>query len=118
MRTVFYLATCDTCKRILKDLQLKEKGFVLREIKSHPVTTQELEVLKSMSGSYEALFSKISRKYKELGLAAKQLSESEMRDYILTEYTFLKRPVIVFDQQIFIGNSKSVISEAAKALHL
>lgn len=116
MRVVYYLATCDTCKRILKELSLKEKGFVLHEIKSQPINTEQLESLKKMTGSYESLFSKVSRKYKELGLSAKQLSESEMKELILSEYTFLKRPVIVFDGKIFVGNSKNVIAEAAKAL--
>jgi arsenate reductase len=41
------------------------------------------------------------------------LSEADYRQFLLDEYTFLKRPVFIVDQEIFIGNSKKVI-EALK----
>ena len=58
-----------------------------------------------LSGSYEALFSKRAKLYKEMGLKDQVLSEKDFRHYILEHYTFLKRPVIVFNASIFIGNS-------------
>ena len=33
MNKIYYLSTCDTCKRIISDLELKEKGFVTLEEK-------------------------------------------------------------------------------------
>jgi arsenate reductase-like glutaredoxin family protein len=39
-----------------------------------------------------------------------------MKKLILEEYTFLKRPVILIKEKIFIGNSKNTILEAKKAL--
>jgi len=32
-------------------------------------------------------------------------------------YTFLKRPVILVDGQIFVGNSKKTVQAAKEALH-
>jgi len=87
MKKIYYLKTCDTCKRILKQLPLD--GFELQEIKTQPITVQQLEEMHAASGSYEALFSR--QDYKQL---------------ILQEYTFLKRPVVLIDDSIFIGNSK------------
>ena len=69
--------------------------------------------MRSLSGSYESLFSRVARKYKELGLKNKNLTEDDYRQYILDEYTFLKRPVFVVDDQIFIGNAKKNL----EALH-
>lgn len=112
MKKVFHLSTCDTCKRIIKQLNFKEKGFVLQDIKTEKITEEQLNDLKKMTGSYEALFSRVSRKYKELGLSNTALSETDYKNLILKEYTFLKRPVIVFKDQIFIGNSKQVVAEA------
>lgn len=63
----------------------------------------------SLSNSYEALFNKRAKKYKEMGLKNELIIEKEYRQFILEEYTFLKRPVFIFDQQIFIGNSKKEI---------
>ena len=95
MNKVFYLSTCDTCKRIIDELGLKEKQFQLQDIKTEKITSAQLEALKEKAGSYEALFSKIARKYKELKLNEKKLTEEEMKKLILEEYTFLKRPVIL-----------------------
>jgi arsenate reductase-like glutaredoxin family protein len=114
MRTVFYLGTCDTCARILKELNIKKYGFEFREIKSQGVTGKELDAMKKLSGSYESLFSRVALKYKTL--KKKPAREEEYRDLIMKEYTFLKRPVIVDGDHIFIGNSKSV--QQAAAAHL
>ncbi len=113
--TVFYLKTCDTCKRIMNDLDL-HSGFELREIKSNQITSSELDEMKELAGSYEALFSKRSRQYKAKGLKDKDVSESDYRSFILEEYTFLKRPVIFLNNQIFIGNSKKVMEQLRVAL--
>lgn len=112
MNKIYYLSTCDTCKRIISDLNLKEKGFVFQDIKTEKITEKQLEELQKLAGSYEALFSRIARKYKELGLATKTLTEANYKQLILEEYTFLKRPVIVIGNQIFIGNSKANIDKA------
>jgi arsenate reductase len=37
------------------------------------------------------------------------LTEAAYRQFILDEYTFLKRPVFIIDDEIFIGNNKKVI---------
>ena len=116
MNKLFFLSTCDTCKRIINELGLKEKNFEFQDIKTQKITAAQLEELKTKAGSYEALFSKIQRKYKELKLSEKKLSEEEMKKFILEEYTFLKRPVILVNNLIFIGNAKNTIAEAKKAL--
>jgi len=116
MRKVFYLSTCDTCRKIISKLELKEKNFVFQDIKFESLTEPQLEVLRKLSGSYSALFSKTSRKYKELGLASKSLSEGDQKELILKEYTFLKRPVIVINEKIFIGNAAKTIEAVAQEL--
>ena len=55
-------------------------------------------------------------KYKELGLKDKKLTEEDYRDYILEEYTFLKRPVVIIDEKIFIGNEKKNLEALRKAV--
>lgn len=104
MKTIFYLKTCDTCRRILKSIPLE--GFVLQEIKTEPITLEQLEILKDYSGSYESLFSRRAKKYKAMGLKDQNLSELDIKQLILSDYTFLKRPVIVDEKKIFIGSDK------------
>lgn len=113
MKKVYYLKTCNTCTRILKELNLSSE-FILQDIKSQPITVKQVEEMGILSGSYEALFSKRAKLYKEMDLKNQDLTERDFKHYILNHYTFLSRPVIIFDDKIFIGNSKKTV-EAAKA---
>ncbi len=115
MRTVFYLGTCSTCTKIIKELNLS-KDFVMRDIKKDPMTAEEVDLMAKMAGSYEAIFSRKAMKYRSMGLNEKNLSEQDYRKYILEEYTFLKRPVVILGDQIFVGNAKKNIEALAKAL--
>lgn len=114
MKHIYYLSTCDTCKRILA--QWNTDGCTLQDIKTEPMTAAQVDEMIALAGSAEVLFSKRARKYKELGLKDKNLSEVDIRQLIIDEYTFLKRPVLVLEDQIFIGNSKKVVDAAAAAL--
>jgi arsenate reductase len=102
--------------RILKELK-PSSNFILQDIKEEEITVAQLEYMHKLSGSYEALFSKRAKLYKEMDLKNQPLNERDYKHYILQHYTFLKRPVIIADNTIFIGNSKKVIA-AAKAVML
>ena len=116
MRKVYYLSTCSTSKRIIDGLGLRGKDFEFQDIKVDTITEEQLAEMYTLSGSYEALFSKIARKYKELGLKNKDLQEDDFRKFILEEYTFLKRPVVIIHDSIFIGSSKVNIENLASEL--
>ena len=113
MKKLYYLSTCDTCKRIINELNLSSE-VILQDIKTNPITNEQLDELFGFSNSYEALFSKRARLYKERDLKNASLIEEDYKNLILEHYTFLKRPVLVFNDQVFIGNSKKTIT-AAKA---
>lgn len=115
MKKIYYLSTCDTCKRILKELEVPG-SFELQDIKEEPLNLEQLLELKHRAGNYEALLSKRARLYKERDLKNKQLSEEDYKNLLLEHYTFLKRPVIVNGEKIFIGNSKKEVAAAKKAL--
>lgn len=114
MKKVFYLKTCDTCKRILKELDFT--SFELQDIKTTAITPDELEQMKELAGSYEALFSRRAQNYKKLGLKDILLTEEDIKNYILTDYTFLKRPVVIDMDAIFIGNEKKNLENLAAHL--
>ncbi|CAN5471156.1 arsenate reductase [soil metagenome] len=114
MKKIYYLSTCSTCTRIITELGLKTKKFEFQDIKTDKITFDQLAEMKKLTGSYEALFSRVALKYRTLGLDKKKLTEDDYQKYILEEYTFLKRPVIVIGSKIFVGNSRSTIT-AVKA---
>ncbi|MCF2874918.1 MULTISPECIES: arsenate reductase family protein [Tenacibaculum] len=111
MKKVYFLQTCDTCRRILKEVNID--GFEKQEIKTNAITVEQLEEMRKLTDSYESLFNKRAKLYKERDLKNQNLTETDYRQFILEEYTFLKRPVFIVDNEIFIGNSKKVV-EALK----
>lgn len=115
MKKIYHLSSCTTCQRILKETEAGSKGFALQDIKAEKITPAQLDELREKAGSYEALFSRRSLKYKEMGLKDKALTEADYRRLILEEYTFLKRPVTISGTQIVIGNEKKAV-EALKSL--
>jgi arsenate reductase (glutaredoxin) len=112
---IFYLKSCSTCIRIIKELGI-DSSIELREIKSNPVSGIELDELAALIGSFEALFSRKSQKYRPMGLHEKKLSQEDCRNLILEEYTFLKRPVFLIGGIVYAGNSPLVVEEVKKAL--
>ena len=115
MRKVYYLSTCDTCKRILEELKLPS-SFIKQDIKTQGISAKEVEEMVNLSGDYEALFSKRAKLYKEQNLKNEELIDEDYRDLILQHYTFLKRPVIIDNDKIFIGNNKKVVAALKKRL--
>lgn len=116
VKKIYYLSTCDTCKKIIDLLNLKNKNFEFQDIKFKNISENELTEIAYRVGGYEVLFSKTARKYKVLNLKEKNISEIEYKNFILNEYTFLKRPVIIYGENAFIGNSKNTIEQAKKTI--
>ncbi|MEM9362882.1 MAG: ArsC/Spx/MgsR family protein [Bacteroidota bacterium] len=117
MKKIYYLETCNTCQRILTELQPLD-DVELQEIKSQSITPNQLEEMKNLAGNYEALFSRRAMLFRQRGLHEKELSEQDYKNLILEHYTFLKRPVLVLEDKIFVGNSKKVVHAAKEALHV
>ncbi|MEZ5004648.1 MAG: ArsC/Spx/MgsR family protein [Chitinophagales bacterium] len=115
MKKLYYLATCSTCIRIIKSLEL-DKQLEMQDIKTEKITESQLDQMANMAGSYEALFSRKAMKYKSMGLKDRVLNESDYKKLILEEYTFLKRPVAIVEDRIFIGNAKNTIEQLGTAL--
>ncbi len=83
--------------------------FEKQDIKSEQMTFEQVDQMKGLSGSYELLFSRKAMKYRSMGLGEKSLTEDDYRTLIQEEYTFLKRPVFIVGDHIFVGNSKKEI---------
>ena len=116
MKKIYHLGNCTTSQAIIKDTQIDRKGFQLQDIKFEKITPAQLEEMRKMAGSYESLFSRRAMKYKELGLKDKKLEEKDYRDFILEEYTFLKRPVVIINDKIFVGSEKKTVEALKKAV--
>jgi len=115
MDKIYYLASCDTCRKIIKSLP-KDNNLVFQDIRQDSITIEQLEKMYELAGSYEALFSKKAQLYKTQGLKNKNLTEEDYKKYILEHYTFLSRPVFIISNKIYIGNSQKNILEVLNIL--
>ena len=122
MKKIYHLGNCTTCQSIIKEnsldtlRQAQGNKFIMQDIKFEKITPTQLDEMKKMAGSYEALFSRRAMKYKELGLKDKNLEEKDYRKFILDEYTFLKRPVVIINDKIFIGSSTKTVEALKQAV--
>ena len=114
MKKIYHLSTCNTCQKILKEIN-PGSDVELQDIKVQNIDSKTLDELKTKVGSYEALFSKRAIKYRSLGLNEMNLTEEDYRNYLLEEYTFLKRPFIINEEEVFIGNAKKEVEAAVKS---
>lgn len=111
MKRIYTLNSCSTCQRILKEVN-PAKDVEIINIKEKNIDAGTLDWLKEKVGSYEALFSKKAMKYRSMGLNNMTLTEDDFRKYMLEEYTFLKRPFMINEDEVFIGNTKKIVEEA------
>ena len=113
---VWYLSSCTTCMRILKELNLNESNSTLIDIKKNNISATELEAIQnSLKCSFEDLFNKRAQKYKVIKDSFKE--DDNFKAAILEEYTFLKRPIIQIGEEYFVGNFKAVVEDAKQKLN-
>ncbi len=117
MKKIYHLSTCNTNQRIIKELGGLE-GFEFQDIKVNNIEPETLDMVAEKLGSYEAAFSRRAMKFRSMGLADKNLTEKDYRQLILDEYTFLKRPVIIVDDEVFAGSTKKSVAGVAEAIGL
>ena len=115
MKKIYHLATCNTCQRILSEIAPSD-DVTLQELKENPITETQLETLRAHTDSYEQLFNRRAQLYRKRGLHEQTLSETDYKNLILEHYTFLKRPVMILEEDIFIGNNKKTVAAAKEAL--
>ena len=112
---VWFLSSCDTCKRIMNELDISYDFFSYHDLKNNPISIEELDEIAKVSGlKFEDLFNKRAQKYKDI--KDKIVSEDDFKNAIISEYTFLKRPIIRIDGEYFVGNSKKVVLAAKEQL--
>lgn len=100
----YWLENCSTCKKAKNFIERHGiREFELRDIKENPLLREEIEILAKILGGADELFSRRAIKYREMKLSERTLSNEEMLDLMTEEYTFLKRPVLVINDNAIAG---------------
>lgn len=116
MKKIYHLSSCNTCQKIIAQIK-PDDSVELQDIKQENIDANTLDWVKEKVGSYEGLFSKRAMKYRSMGLNEMDLSEQDYRKYMLEEYTFLKRPFMINNDEVFVGNSKKVVEAAVASFN-
>lgn len=116
MKRIYHLSTCDTCRKILSTLDLSDVELI--NIREQNITKDDLDFMKKQTKSYEALFNKRAQKLKELPENKKPVKDADFKKLILKEYTFLKRPAAIIDNQVIVGNDPKSVQALQAALPL
>ncbi len=102
--------------RILKELNLPE-GTKLQDVKHQPIRQSQLEALYGVTQSYEQLINKRSRALQALNKAGKTLDETGYKQLLETEYSCLKRPILHWENNFYLGNAKKTVADMQRAVH-
>lgn len=98
IKAFYWLPYCSTCVKAQQ--YLLDRGVTIEKyinVKEESVGKARLKELSTLVGGVGALFSKRAMKYRAMGLHEIELSEDDMLAHMAQEYTFIKRPVIVTD---------------------
>ena len=102
--TFYWLENCSTCQKAKRFLERHGiKNYEKRDIKENPLSRDEVVKLSAIIGGADNLFSRRAVKYREMKLNERELSAPEMIDLMASEYTFLKRPVLVINDKAIAG---------------
>lgn len=102
--TFYWLPNCSTCVKAKNHIERHGlRDFELRDIKENPLSRAEVEALAKLLGGANELFSRRAVKYREMKLNERELSKEEMLDLMAEEYTFLKRPILVYKGKAIAG---------------
>jgi len=111
MNKLYYLSTCSTCKKIINSWKLN-KSFKLIDIKKNPINSKGLEAVYAISKNYEDIFNKRALLFREVKKETKNINENTYKELILKHYSFLKRPILIIGNKLFIGNTKEMVLKA------
>ncbi|MDB2426934.1 arsenate reductase, partial [Flavobacteriaceae bacterium] len=85
MNKLYYLSSCSTCKRIIKQWSFA-KTIDLIDIKKTPINHKDLQELYKITNSYESLFNKRAQMLKKLNLNLNLLDENDFKKLLLSHY--------------------------------
>ena len=101
--------------RIIKELGIQDAPF-LQDVKQHKGTTEQLAFLYAYTNSYEALINKRGRVYAQMKREGTSFSEVVYKSMLEKEYSCLKRPILIWSNEVFLGNAKATITAMKTAL--
>ncbi|MDR9419769.1 arsenate reductase family protein [Gracilimonas sp.] len=96
------IKNCNKIRDTKKWMEEHDVEYEFVDVKKDPLTRQELKELEFKVG-LDVLLNKRGRKWRDLGLANKDLSEEDLFAQLLKHQTMIKRPVLIKDESVLVG---------------
>lgn len=110
--TIYIKPTCTTVRKTLKILRESGAEFDPVNYYETPFTKRELSgLIKSLGVSPRGLLRKNEKIYKELGLAKKELKDSEIIDLMIQYPDLLQRPIAVKGDKVILARPAEEIEK-------
>jgi arsenate reductase len=102
---VYGMPQCKTCQRALDFLRyIGVHVAEFRDVKTNKLSEAEIRALAELAGSAEAIFSRRAIMYRTLDLDKVTLTEEDKIQHMVSEHTFIRRPLIVTEnKRIYAG---------------
>lgn len=102
---MLHIAGINNCNKIRdtkKWMDEHDVEYTFIDVKKDPLTRSELKELEIKVG-LDVLVNKRGRKWRDLGLAKKDLSDEQLFDQLLEHQTMIKRPVLLKEESVLVG---------------
>ncbi|MEX0722654.1 MAG: arsenate reductase family protein [Gracilimonas sp.] len=96
------IKNCNKIRDTKKWMEENEVEYEFIDVKKDPFTRDELKELEFKVG-LDVLVNKRGRKWRDLGLADKDLSDDELFEQLLKHQTMIKRPVLLKEESVLVG---------------
>ncbi len=102
MLTVYGIKNCNKIRDTLKWFDEREADYQFVDLKKQPMSREELFELVSKVG-LDVLVNRRGMKWRQLGLAGKEISDEELFDLLHEHQTMITRPLITKDEAVMVG---------------
>jgi len=102
MTEVYGIKNCNKIRDTLKWLDENDIDYKFIDIRKDPIEPEKLADYVHKVG-LETILNRRGRKWKELGLSKKDLTDEELFDQLLQNQIMIKRPLIVKDEAVMVG---------------
>ena len=105
MLKIYGIKNCDSVRKAMKYLNEFEIPYTFIDFKTSKVTEEEITYWLKHT-DIKTLFNTRSTTYKTLKLNKLNLNDTEKMTYLLKETMLVKRPVIIFDNEVIVGYNR------------
>lgn len=108
MLKVYGIKNCNKIRNTRKWLDERNVGYEFIDVKKTPIPAEKLADFTEKVG-LDTLINRRGMKWRQLGLADKNVSEQELFDQMLEHQTMIKRPLITKGEAIMVGYDEDAL---------